>query len=100
MKKIYGSYLACQKARRDAFRKNGRCPACGGVRDRLPLLTCVACGQAVQRSVARRQEPYEHVVVRVQKPLPAVLKVHPRIPVPLKGTIAMNLVRGTHRRAA
>lgn len=100
MKKVNAYHSERQKARRERWRASGDCTACGGARDRLPRLTCTTCAQAVLRSVARRQPgcyvPPEPVV----KPVPAVLKVHPRIPVPLKGSIAMNLVRGTHRRAA
>ncbi len=86
--------LAYQRQLRARYREEGRCSTCGRFRDRAPKLTCSRCYEAILRSLGY-QEPAPEIPQIV-----SVLKVHPRIPVPLKGTIATSLFYGLRRKVA
>ncbi len=91
------------RARRAFWKASGLCVNCGKARDVEGHRRCQKCLTADHQWRARQTSIYRQARQRNEPwvgPTKAIGTVHPRIPVPLKGLIAMTLFYGLRRRVA
>ncbi len=92
------------RARRQAWKDAGLCVNCGQARDESQHRRCRKCITACLRWQKAHRMPQFKAARKHNEPWVGPTKalgtVHPRIPVPLKGLIAMELFYGLRRRVA